>query len=164
MMEAGRCLLLAGLLLLGANAWAAIDVYEFESPVQEQRYRALIDELRCPKCQNQNLSGSDAEVAKDLRHRTWLLMQEGRTDSEIREYLVERYGDFITYRPPVRAGTILLWFGPFLLLVVVAAVLLWRVRRAPLAPAPLSEEERRRLATLLDDDASDHPRDDPPPP
>lgn len=139
------------LMLLSAPAWSAIDVYEFESPLQEQRYRSLIDELRCPKCQNQNLSGSDAEVAKDLRNRTWQLLQDGRSDAEIRAYLVDRYGDFITYRPPLRAGTLLLWFGPFLLLVVVASILLWRVRRKPAAPLPLSEEERRRLATLLDD-------------
>ncbi len=139
------------LMLLSAPAWSAIDVYEFESPLQEQRYRSLIDELRCPKCQNQNLSGSDAEVAKDLRNRTWQLLRDGRSDAEIRAYLVDRYGDFITYRPPLRAGTVLLWFGPFLLLVVVAFILLWRVRRKPAAPLPLSEEERRRLATLLDD-------------
>lgn len=132
-------------------ALAAIDVYEFESPEQEQRYRALIDELRCPKCQNQNLSGSDAPVAKDLRERTYRLMQEGKSDAEIRSYLVERYGDFITYRPPLRASTLLLWLGPLLLLLGVAAVLVWRVRRPAAGPAPLSEEERRRLAQLLDD-------------
>lgn len=132
-------------------ALAAIDVYEFESAEQEQRYRALIDELRCPKCQNQNLSGSDAPVAKDLRERTYRLMQEGKSDAEIRSYLVERYGDFITYRPPLRASTLLLWLGPLLLLLGVAAVLVWRVRRPAAGPAPLSEEERRRLAQLLDD-------------
>lgn len=140
-------------LLLCANvAVAAIDVYEFDSPIEEQRYRALVDELRCPKCQNQNLADSDAQVAKDLRHRTWQLIREGRSDGEIRDYLVDRYGDFITYRPPVRASTALLWFGPFILLLVVVLVMLWRIRRKAVQPvAPLSEEEQRRLASLLDD-------------
>lgn len=139
------------LLFMCGAATAAIDVYEFETPEQEQRYRHLIDELRCPKCQNQNLSGSDAAVAQDLKDRAYTLMREGRSDAEIRAYLVERYGDFITYRPPFRAGTLLLWLGPLLLLLLVAAVLVWRVRRPAAAPAPLSAEEQRRLRQLLDD-------------
>ncbi|HEX6590992.1 MAG TPA: cytochrome c-type biogenesis protein [Moraxellaceae bacterium] len=138
-------------LFLASSTLAAIDVYSFETPEQEQRFRTLIDELRCPKCQNQNLSGSDATVAKDLKNRAYQLMQQGKTDDEIRAYLVDRYGDFITYRPPLRTGTSLLWFGPLLLLVGVAAVLVWRVRRAAPATAPLSEEEQQRLAALLDD-------------
>ncbi|MDF2447415.1 MAG: cystathionine gamma-synthase [Moraxellaceae bacterium] len=139
------------LALFAAPALAAIDVHEFDSPEQEQRYRQLVNELRCPKCQNQNLSGSDAPVAKDLRDRTYVLLQAGKSDAEIRTYMVERYGDFITYRPPLRTGTLLLWAGPFVLLLAVAAILVWRVRRPAAAPAPLSDEERRRLAQLLDD-------------
>lgn len=139
-------------LLISSGAKAAIDVYEFDTPIEEQRYRALVDELRCPKCQNQNLADSDAEVAKDLRHRTWQLIREGRSDGEIRDYLVDRYGDFITYRPPVRSSTALLWFGPFVLLFLVVVTLLWRIRRKAVQPVtPLSDEEKRRLASLLDD-------------
>lgn len=132
-------------------ASAAIDVYTFDTPAQEQRFRLLIDELRCPKCQNTNLSGSDAEVAKDLKNRAYHLMQEGKSDDEIRVYLIDRYGDFISYRPPLRRGTALLWFGPLLLLVMVAAWLIWRVRRPAVAPIPLSESERQKLAQLLAD-------------
>ena len=139
------------LCVLTAPAFAAIDVFPFESPEQEQRFRHLIDELRCPKCQNQNLSGSDAEVAKDLKRRTWTLMQQGKSDDEIRAYLVDRYGDFITYRPPMRVGTSLLWFGPLLLLLSVAAILVWRVRRVPVAAQPLSDAERQKLSVLLND-------------
>jgi cytochrome c-type biogenesis protein CcmH len=139
------------LLLVSGAALATIDVYEFESPEQEQRYRLLIDELRCPKCQNQNLSGSDAAVAKDLKDRAYRLMQEGKSDDEIRAYLVERYGDFISYRPPFRTDTLLLWLGPLILLLLVAGVLVWRVRRPAAAPAPLSAEEQQRLRQLLDD-------------
>lgn len=138
-------------LLATFSVQAAIEVFPFESPEQEQRFRLLIDELRCPKCQNQNLSGSDAEVARDLKRRTFELMQQGKTDDEIRSYLVDRYGDFITYRPPVRANTMLLWFGPLFLLVLVAVVLIWRVRRKPVAAVALSEEEKKKLAALLDD-------------
>lgn len=146
-----RTLILALLLLAGAPALASIDVYEFQTPEQETRYRHLIEELRCPKCQNQNLAGSDAMVARDLKDRTYQLLMEGKSDAEIRAHMVERYGDFITYRPPLRAGTVLLWVGPGLLLVLVAAFLVWRVRRPAAAPSPLSEAEQKRLRELLDD-------------
>lgn len=140
------------LLLASLGAHAAIDVYEFESPEQEQRYRLLIDELRCPKCQNQNLAGSDAGVATDLKNRAYELMMEGKSDEEIRTYMIDRYGDFITYRPPVRRSTMLLWMGPFVLLLLGAVILVWRVRRPAAAPATMSAEERERLARLLNDE------------
>lgn len=139
------------LLFISFSATASIEVYQFDTPEQELRFRTLIDELRCPKCQNQNLSGSDAEVAKDLKKRAYQLMKQGKTDEEIRSYLIDRYGDFISYRPPLRAGTTLLWFGPLLLLLTAAGVLVWRVRRAPAAALPLSDAERQKLAQLLDD-------------
>lgn len=145
--------LLCSLLLALASlpALAAIDVYDFQSPEQEARYRQLIEELRCPKCQNQNLAGSDAMVAKDLKDRAYQLMMEGKTDEEIRQYMVDRYGDFILYRPPLRPGTVLLWAGPALLLLGVAGVLVWRVRRPAAAPSPLTEAEQKRLRELLDE-------------
>ena len=143
------------LLCWSCQGMAAIDVYEFDSPEQEQRYRHLIEELRCPKCQNQNLAGSEAGVATDLKNRTYDLMQQGRSDAEIREYLVDRYGDFITYKPPVRGSTLVLWAGPFVLLFVVALVIVWRIRRQPAGhPASISADEQERLARLLDNDAS----------
>lgn len=148
-------LLSAVLLAASMQSSAAIDVYEFESPEQEQRYRHLIEELRCPKCQNQNLAGSDAGVATDLKNRTYELMQQGKSDDEIRRYLVERYGDFITYKPPVRGATLLLWGGPFLLLLVMAALIVWRVRRRPAShPVAISAEEKAQLARILNDDVS----------
>ncbi len=143
------------LLCWSCQGMAAIDVYEFDSLEQEQRYRHLIEELRCPKCQNQNLAGSEAGVATDLKNRTYDLMQQGRSDAEIREYLVDRYGDFITYKPPVRGSTLVLWAGPFVLLFVVALVIVWRIRRQPAGhPASISADEQARLARLLDNDAS----------
>lgn len=142
---------LCALLFFVLPASASFDVYSFDTPAQEQRFRLLIDELRCPKCQNTNLSGSDAEVARDLKTRAYRLMQQGKSDDEIRVYLIDRYGDFISYRPPMRRDTALLWFGPLLLLVMVAAWLIWRVRRPGVAPIPLSESERQKLAQLLAD-------------
>ena len=129
--------------------YAAIEVYDFKTPAEEQRFQALIGELRCPKCQNQNLSGSDAPIAKDLKDRTYQLLQEGKTDNEIRDYMVDRYGDFISYKPPVRSTTYLLWFGPFLLLVVIVLIIVIRRRRVAPPASALSAEESARLAALL---------------
>lgn len=150
-----RIFLLVFLLLgLSVFAQAAIDAYDFKTPEEEQRFNTLTEELRCPKCQNQNLAGSGSGIAKDLKDRIYQLMQEGKSDDEIKAYLIERYGDFITYKPPFRAGTVLLWLGPFTLLLIVAAILILRVRRPPAAAAPISEDERQRLKALLDE--ADH--------
>jgi cytochrome c-type biogenesis protein CcmH len=138
-------------LFAAAIAHATIDAYAFKTPAEEQRFAALVEELRCPKCQNQNLAGSTAPIAKDLKDRIHTLMEAGKSDDEIRAYLVDRYGDFITYKPPFRFNTLLLWAGPFTLLVVVAAVLIWRVRRPPAAPAPITDAERKRLQAILND-------------
>lgn len=115
--------------LLGMTAYAAIEVYEFDSVQQEAQYRGLIEELRCPKCQNQNLAGSDAPIAQDLKQKTYDLIQEGRSDTEIRSYMQERYGDFITYKPPIRPSTWILWFFPPLLLIVLIAGWFWQSKR-----------------------------------
>ena len=148
--------LMLSLLLCGsAITWATIDTYQFNNEAQELRYQALIAELRCPKCQNQNLAGSDAPIAKDLKDRTYQLLQDGKTDSEIRDYMVERYGDFISYKPPVRGSTYALWFGPFALLLVVVAVLIWRRKKVTPPATHLNAEEAARLAQLLKRDSHD---------
>ena len=111
---------------------------------------ALIDELRCPKCLNTNLSGSDSPISADLRRTVARMVREGRSDEEIRSYLLERYGDFILYRPRVTPATWLLWFGPAVLLLVGAVVIVLMVRRQRRAAgaADLSPEEAERLARL----------------
>lgn len=142
-------------LVLAAQAFAAIEVYDFRTPEEEARFRDLTNELRCPKCQNQNLAGSDAPIAHDLKNRTFQLIREGKSDNEIRDYMVERYGDFIIYKPPMRSTTWLLWFGPFLMLGLVIGALAI-LRRRPTPPAPsLSADEAARLQDLLKKPADD---------
>lgn len=130
-------------------ASAAIDVRDFDTPLQETRYRALIDELRCPKCQNTNLAGSDAGLAGDLKDRVYEQVKAGQSDAEIRDYLIARYGDFISYKPPVRAGTYVLWFGPFALMFI-AGFIMWRRTRGVVPKArPLSAQEAEQLQRAL---------------
>ncbi len=111
------------------STYAAIDVYDFDSPQQEAQYRGLIEELRCPKCQNQNLAGSDAPIAQDLKQKTYDLVKDGRSDGEIRVYMQDRYGDFISYKPPVRPSTWILWFFPPLLLIALIGGWFWQSKR-----------------------------------
>jgi cytochrome c-type biogenesis protein CcmH len=122
-----------------------------EDPVLEKRVMALAAELRCLVCQNQTLADSHADLALDLRNSIREQMERGASDKEIVGFMTARYGDFILYRPPLKAVTLLLWFGPFLLLAIGAAVLVRRIRRRP-GPAPeLSEAERARAARLLEE-------------
>ena len=133
-----------------ALAAGPVDVFEFESAEQEARYRGMIAELRCPKCLNTNLAGSDAPIAKDLRatvHR--LITREGKSDAEIRAFLQARYGDFVLYDPPFRPDTWLLWLTPPIL-VLLAGFVLWRLLRQPPAD-PLTEAQADRLRRILDE-------------
>ena len=139
-----RPLLLALLLALAGIA-AAIEPIDYRDAAEEARFRALTAELRCVMCQNQSLADSDAMIARDLRRQVLALMREGRSDAEIKDYMVQRYSEFVLYQPPVDARTWLLWFGPGLLLLG-GAVVLWRVVRgraagAPAAPPPAEEQE-----------------------
>ncbi|WP_414433440.1 cytochrome c-type biogenesis protein [Alcanivorax sp. IL1] len=118
------------LLCLSLSAMAATDLYQFETPVQEQRFRVLLDELRCPKCQNQSLADSDAGIAQDMRVRVESMIKEGKSDEEIVDYFVSRYGDFVSYRPPVTPTTSILWLAPLLLLGSGAVVIVLLLRRA----------------------------------
>lgn len=134
-----------------ALAASPVDLYQFDSPEQESRYRALVAELRCPKCLNTNLAGSDAPIAQDLRrtvHR--LITEEGMSDQEILAFLQARYGDFVLYDPPFRPDTWILWLAP-VLFALLGALVLWRMLRQPARPA-LSEEEAHKLRAILDQD------------
>ena len=97
---------------------AVIELVEFDTEQEKARYQVLIDELRCPKCQNQNLADSDAQIAVDLRNKVRELMDQGKSDDEIKTHLVARYGDFVLYRPEVKKETYVLWYAPVILLLV----------------------------------------------
>ena len=156
--------------LLSMASFAAIDVYNFDSVQQEAQYRGLIEELRCPKCQNQNLAGSDAPIAQDLKQKTYDLVKDGRSDGEIRAYMQERYGDFISYKPPVRPSTWILWFFPPLLLIILLVGWFWQSKRRQLVASgasgmtadstaeALSVAEKAELERLLSraDNEDDH--------
>jgi len=134
-----------------ALAESPVDLYQFETADQEARYRSLIAELRCPKCLNTNLAGSDAPIAADLRrtvHR--LITEEDMSSAEIRDFLQARYGDFVLYDPPFRPDTWILWLAPGVFLLIGVA-LLWRMLRRPPSPA-LSERENAELRSILDRD------------
>lgn len=143
------CLLL--LLIVGAAVHAAIDPYEFDNESQRERYRHFIEEMRCPKCQNQNLAGSDAPIATDLRRELHRLLLEGRSDREIVDFMVARYGAYILYDPPFDKKTALLWLAPIAFFATGAGVLLLivRRRRSSVEPAALSSAERARVEQLL---------------
>ncbi len=103
----------------------ANDIYPLDSAKKEAQFNHLLKDLRCLVCQNQDLADSNAELAKDLRQQVYQLVRDGKTDTEIRDYLTSRYGDFILFNPPVKAVTLLLWFGPFLFLVL-GFIIFWR--------------------------------------
>jgi len=123
-----------------------------EDPVLEKRVNEISAELRCLVCQNQTIADSHAELAVDLKNQVREMVKQGQSQDEIVDYMVQRYGDFVRYRPPVKASTILLWVGPFLLLVIGLVVLVVNLRkRTKLVAddAPLSEDESERLKSLL---------------
>jgi cytochrome c-type biogenesis protein CcmH len=129
---------------------------EHPDPVVEERLKNLAEELRCLVCQNQTIADSNAPLALDLRNQIRTQVAQGRNDDQIREYMVQRYGDFVLYKPPLRATTVLLWAGPFALLLAGIVFLVVRVRRAPAAkgePAPMasgSKAPRADIERLLD--------------
>ena len=123
-----------------------------DDPVLERRVRTLSEELRCLVCQNQSLADSNADLAIDLRNQVRELMQAGKSDAEIREFMVGRYGDFVLYSPPVNASTLVLWVGPFVLLLIGIVVLATYLRRRErqLRTQAMSTEDRARARALLD--------------
>jgi len=140
------------LLLLAALAWGA-SAREArplaDDEAVEQRLIGIAEELRCLVCQNESLAGSRAELALDLRREIRTLIRSGKSDAEILDFLVSRYGDFVRYRPPLKPATWLLWLGPFALLGVALAALFLHLRRRGVAAAPLSAAERARAEALL---------------
>ncbi len=136
-------------LMWAGMAQAAIETYGFDNDVQRARFAALTRELRCPKCQNQDLADSNAPIAADLRREIHRLMVEGNSDEQVITYLVDRYGEFVRYKPAFEARTWVLWLGPGVFLLV-GGVIGYRLlrRRSPLA-VTLTDAEQARLAHVL---------------
>ncbi len=152
-MNALRVIVIGVMLAVGASAGAIVfEQREFDDAEQLERYKRLIYELRCLVCQNQNLADSDADLAADLRREVHRMILAGKSDKDVIDFMVARYGDFVLYRPPLKATTVLLWVGPFVLAVGGLMILLIQLRRRQAeraATTPLSDEERARLQSLL---------------
>lgn len=145
---------LAILLMLSVvPAYAVIETYEFSDPALEQRYQYLSEELRCPKCQNQNIADSNAPISQDLRRLLYEQLEAGASDDEIRNYMVARYGEFVRYRPPFNVATAALWLAPvgLLLLGLVAVVMTLRGRKGSTddPDKTLQEAEKQQLDELI---------------
>lgn len=146
-----KSLALTATLLLAAG-WnvSATEIREFQDPAKQASYENLIKDLRCLVCQNQSLADSDADLAKDLRTEVYTIIQSGKNEEEAIKFLTDRYGDFVLYRPPVKAITSLLWLGPFALLLG-GGFVLWRQarrRNEQTDETGLSDDEQRRLNNL----------------
>jgi cytochrome c-type biogenesis protein CcmH len=142
--------LLALLMALALAAQAKEAVPMAEDQAVEQRLVAIAEELRCLVCQNESLAGSHAPLAEDLRREIRTLIRQGRTDAEVMNYLVSRYGDFVLYRPPLKPTTWLLWGGPLILLLIGLGLLAYNLRHRPKIEAELSAAEREKAAHLLE--------------
>ena len=143
-------------LMFSFSAAAVIDVYDFETEEQEALFRTLTAELRCPKCQNNNLADSNASIAKDMRQKTYNMVTEGQNEDQIVTYWIDRFGNFVLYKPPVTLGTAILWVGPGLFVLFGGLIIVRNSRRKVSVEMDdrdeeLSSAEKDRLAKILKD-------------
>ena len=143
-------------LMLSFGVAAAIDVYDFETEEQEALFRTLTAELRCPKCQNNNLADSNASIAKDMRQKTYNMVLEGQNEDQIVTYWIDRFGNFVLYKPPVTLGTAILWVGPGLFVLFGGLIIVRNSRRKGSVETDDSDDEltgaeKDRLAKILKD-------------
>ena len=144
-------LILALTLIFSHLSIAKIELLEFDNDQQKQSYDTLSEKLRCLVCQNQNLADSNAELAQDMRNKTYLMVKENKSEQDIIDYWVSRYGDFVLYDPPFKQRTIILWVGPFVLLVI-AIIIGIRIIRSNKSKVPVekNKEDRKEIQKLLD--------------
>lgn len=148
----GLCLSLSSM-----SVFATIDTYQFKDAEKQARFQKLTNELRCPKCQNQNLADSNAEIASDLRAKIHIMLEQDKSDADIINYMLERYGDFVLYQPRLSKQTFLLWYAPALLLVlgllVIVLIVRFRTKAAKQQTenslSSLDAEQQQKLAQLL---------------
>lgn len=142
-------------LLFSSVAFSSIDALNFSSPQQESDYHQLTQSLRCPQCQNNNIADSNATIAVDMRGKVFELLQEGKSKNDVVAYMVARYGNFVTYDPPMTASTLVLWIAPLLLVLLGVVFLLRRkpkTQSAVQSQDVLTDEDNARLAELLNKD------------
>ncbi|RRO09106.1 cytochrome c-type biogenesis protein [Pectobacterium aquaticum] len=145
-----RVLSFLSALLLSFSVLASSEVLRFDNATQEQQFRELTMQLRCPKCQNNSIADSNSMIASDMRQKVYELMQQGQTKEQVVDYMVDRYGYFVTYEPPITPFTVLLWLLPALFLAVGSWGIIRRARRIRSAKEPMSEQDKKRLQTLLE--------------
>lgn len=138
-------------------AQASIEVYEFDNLKQEQQFKELSHTLRCPKCQNNTISDSNAELAQDLRHKVYEMTKEGKSKQEIVDYMVARYGNFVTYNPPFTVATAILWLGPLAVVLGGFSLIVLRSRKSKAKVVANSDEKwdeqkEARLKALLEEE------------
>ncbi|VAW88244.1 Cytochrome c heme lyase subunit CcmL [hydrothermal vent metagenome] len=153
MRQAFACLMLLSAIVISPQALAKEAALMQADPVLEKRVMGLAHELRCLVCQNQSLGDSHSEFAIDMRSEIREQMRQGKNDEQVTDFMVQRYGDFIRFRPPVKSTTFLLWFGPLILLALGGAVLFISLKRRKrtVKTVPLSDEDRKRAEALLGD-------------
>ena len=142
---------------LSLAAHAAIEVYEFDNLAQEQQFKELSHTLRCPKCQNNTISDSNAELAQDLRHKVYEMTKEGKSKDEIVDYMIARYGNFVTYNPPFTVATAILWLGPLAVVLGGFGLIVLRSRKSKVKAKASSDEQwdeqkEARLKALLEEE------------
>ncbi len=144
------------LLTFSCQLFAVTNEFEFGNRVNEQRYLSYISKIRCLVCQNESLGSSRSDLAIDLRNEIYRLMAQGQSNEQIDDFLVSRYGDFILYQPPVKSSTLMLWFGPFVLLFVLLTLLLFRIKKMKNQPTTLSASEQQQARELLNPKEDQH--------
>ena len=143
------------LTLFSTSVWSAIDVHEFSSEDNRLRYQKFIEELRCPKCKNNNLAGTNSQIAIDLRRELYNQIEAGQSDEQIINFMVSSYGDFVLYRPRLQRSTLALWGGPIVIIsiaVLVVCLIVWRRRRFTQTKQALSDSEKEALEQMLKSD------------
>ncbi|MDB1123330.1 cytochrome c-type biogenesis protein [Vibrio algarum] len=151
-------LVLFSSLLISFTASSAIDVFEFDNDKQEEQFKELSQTLRCPKCQNNTISDSNAELAKDLRVKVYEMTKAGKSKDEIVDYMIARYGNFVTYKPPFTVATSILWLGPLFVVLLGFSVIIFNSKKKTQKVTQSEEwdaKKEARLKALLDEKNGD---------
>ena len=140
-------------MLYSSPGFAGVEYRQFDNPEQKQAYNNLISELRCLVCQNQTIADSNADLAKDLRRQVYEMLQQGKSQQDIVDFMTERYGDFVMYRPPFNAKTVILWVGPLVFVVIglITLIIISRRKKKPSPEQGLSDQDKERIHSLLEE-------------